>query len=271
MRFSSLVFATVLLASPILAAQHASSGSSAGSSGSASVSSPPSPPVSSSSRGSSGGSVYSGSPHSSSPGARASAGTASRSSRASGARPSPGYVTGGVEETKNAPIAGKPSPPKHSRLVSILLFPFEKPNADHHRPTSCDGKPCVCPTGTTARNGACVASTAFLGEIHHCRDGEFWEGDSCTSMSLFRVNDCSNLAQALDRQSHHAQTVERDRQATCSAAASSRECEDATSQSQSEDALYQSLKEQYDRCRGIPAGLRNRSKMQPLQSATPRS
>lgn len=269
MAISSLMVAVILFVSPALFAQHSSGG---GSSSGGGGSSPAGSSVGSSggshggySGGSSSGSSSLGS-HSSgssaSSNSRSSGGSASRSSSARSASRGSGAGSAAQRQIeKNARAQGnnvaeqsKNAQPVHRGFIGFLRHPFRKrtskpAEADLRRPI-CKDKPCRCPAGEAiGNNGACVVST---NNYNQCPTGSYWDGVGCVGSSLFRSNDCGNLALAVDRQARQAQFAESSRQSSCSSGAGAQECSDLTARSQDEAARYRSLQQQYQQCRRQP-------------------
>jgi len=119
----------------------------------------------------------------------------------------------------NAAIRLQKPRPERSRFFAFLRHPLRKPaEADLRRPV-CKNKPCPClPSG---KDGGCVVSLA-TNDNRWCRRGEYWSGGGCATLSPFRLNDCSDLALALDRQARQAQLAEGGQWTVCSRGAGSR-------------------------------------------------
>jgi len=252
MRLSSLVVAVFLLVPPVVFAQRSSGGgaSSGGSSGGfsssggshGSYSGGSSSGSSSSSAHSSGNSAASSSNHSPSRSASRSSSTGSAAQHQIG---------------KNARVQGSNAAesirnlqPARRGFIAFLRHPFRKrAEAGLRRPIVCKDKPCPCPPGeTNGKNGACLAIVT-TNHFRRCPQGEYWGGGGCTTVSLFRSDDCSNLALALDRQARQSQLAESSRQTSCSSNAAAQECSELMAKSQNEAALYKSLHQQYEQCK----------------------
>jgi hypothetical protein len=177
MRLSSLVFATILLVSATLLAQHSSGGGGSSSGGSHGGYS-----------GGSGSSVSSASSHTS-------------SSSAS-------YVGGASTASHSSSSSKSPSPKENAATEKqssrSLFHPFRKAklvqSAEFKSPAPCLKAPCaVCPPGQSrSGNRACaVVSNA-------CSSGQVWNGFSCGAQGWF--SDCNALARELAEQRRQMQS-----------------------------------------------------------------
>jgi hypothetical protein len=227
MRLSGLAVAVLLLVSPVLFAQHSSGGGASSGGASSGGSSGGFSGGGGSHGGYSGGSgsgSYASSGHSSGGSASSSShrfgGSASRSSTRSTGQSQ--IQNGRVQGYNRAERMRKPEPDLIG-FFAFLRHPFRK-----HAP-----KP----------------AEARLRRPLRCPPDEYWNGLGCTSASLFRPNDCSNLALALDRQERQSQLAESSRQASCSSDAAAQECSQLTARYQDESARYNSLLQQYQQCR----------------------
>lgn len=247
MRLSSLVVAAVLLVPAVAFAQHSSAAvSSSGSSSGGSHSS------------------YSGG---------ASAGSSSSNAHSSGGTSPSGHSSGGSSsgssnkgsaahrQIENIAPAGSRNPvesarnsqPERKGFIGFLRHPFAKANpklieAERRQPV-CKNKSCACPPGEIhGKSGGCVASVT-LNDFARCQAGEYWYGGGCAALSLFRSNDCSNLAFAVKEQARKVEDSDSSRQSSCSGNATTQECSDRTTVSQNEAAHYKSLQQEYEQCR----------------------
>jgi len=178
-----------------------------------------------------------------------SGGSASRSSKAES---TPRHQIEKNPRGENNAAAGriKNPQPEHKGFFPFLRHPFRKPApkpaaADLRRPI-CKHKPCPCPTN--GEGGGCVVSPATHAN-RRCQVGEYWNGGGCATLSLFRLNDCRELALALDQQARQVKIAESRRRISCSRDAADQECSELTAKSQGEAARYESLRQQYEQCR----------------------
>lgn len=227
MRMSSLTLAVFLLVSAVVSAQHSSPG------GSSSVGS-----HSSSSGGGSTSGSYAPSTHS-------SAASASHRSSVRLLVRHPIEKNTGVQN-KNAARSVRSPHLQRRGFFAFLRHPFRQPaEADLRRPI-CKGKPCPCPT--KGKGGGCAVSSVTNDE-RWCPWGEYWNGSGCATLSLFRLNDCSDLALALNRQARQMQLAKGRQWISCSHDALTQECSDLTATYQTEAARYEALQQQYAECR----------------------
>ena len=125
--------------------------------------------------------------------------------------------------------------------------PQPKPRAVTLRGPLCKHGPCVitCPRGTYSNGrGGC-----FVALESACPLGALWSGSVCSELTQFRVNDCSSLALAAEREAQLAQQLASQQEMACARDLMNAGCTDLRTRSRSEDARYRWLQYQYELCR----------------------